>query len=78
MTQLRQGELFVGPDGKTVYRVLTPCAKHPRGWLAVRNLSMTPAEAKRLKATPGAVEPGADPQEGVFTYRHPTTVHQIV
>ena len=55
MRELRAGERFVGPDGRTVYRVVTPCGKHRRGWLVVRNLSMTDREAARLQATPGAV-----------------------
>jgi hypothetical protein len=78
MRDLRAGELFVGPDQRTVYRVVTPCRKHPRGWLVVRNRSMTDREAVRLRATPGAVEPGTDPRDGFFTYDPRTRLHRVV
>jgi len=41
MAALAAGEHIVGPDGATLYEVWTSCSEHKRGWLEVRNLSMT-------------------------------------
>ncbi|SCL21162.1 hypothetical protein [Micromonospora aurantiaca (nom. illeg.)] len=87
MHTLSRGDLFVGPDGTTRYEVVTPASEHPRGWVDVRNLSMTDDEAAALVERPGAVErvrdaetgemvPG-DPREGFFAYSHPTYVDRV-
>ena len=77
MQDLPAGARFIGPDGRTEYRVDTPAAAHPNGWVEVRNLSMTDAEAGALLASPGAVEPGCDPRDGFFAYSDPTSVEVL-
>jgi hypothetical protein len=77
MSELRDGERFVGPDGRSVYKVTTSCRKHPRRWLRVWNLSMTDAEVREGRAAPGA-ERDTDPRDGFFTYPQDTVMHRIV
>ncbi len=77
MEDLPRGAEFIGPDGHTRYLVTTAASEHPRGWVEVRNLSMTDGEAADLLATPGAVEPGCDPRDGFFAYTHPTPVEVV-
>lgn len=72
---LDRGQRFTGPDGTTLFEVVTPASEHPRGWVDVRDLSMTDEEAAALVATPGAVERGSDPRRGFFAYSHPTYVN---
>jgi hypothetical protein len=74
MAELRRGDRLVGPDGATRYEVTAGADEHERGWVSVRNLSMSDAEAEAALATPGAVEPGTDPRDGFFAYSHPVTV----
>lgn len=35
MQDLPRGARFVGPDGRTEYKVVTPASEHPRGWVDV-------------------------------------------
>lgn len=77
MQDLPKGARFIGPDRRTRYEVITPAADHPSGWVDVRNLSMTAAEAVERLATPGAVEPGCDPRDGFFAFSHPVEVEVL-
>jgi hypothetical protein len=77
MTDLPKGARFVGPDRRTRYEVSVPASEHARGWVSVHNLSMTDAEAAELLATPGAVEPGCDPRDGLFCFSHPVEVEVL-
>jgi hypothetical protein len=76
LTDLRRGQKFIGPDGRT-HEVTTPASDHPHGFVEVRDLSMTDAEAAALLAAPGAVERGCDPREGFFAFTHPVDVEVI-
>lgn len=76
ITDLPRGARFIGPDGRTNL-VTTPAAEHERGWVQVRDLSMSDADAARLQATPGAVEPGCDPRDQFFAYSHPVEVEVL-
>jgi hypothetical protein len=60
MSDLRRNDEFIGPDNRTHYRVTRDMRSHPRGWLDVRNLSMTAAQA-RAAIDRGDPEPGCDP-----------------
>lgn len=77
MQSLPKGARFIGPDRRTEYEVTTPASEHPRGWVDVRNLSMSDAKAERLLGTPGAVEKGCDPRDGFFAYSHPVGVEVL-
>ncbi len=66
MNALPAGTRFIGLDGRTRYEVTMPAADHEDGWVEVRDLSMTDAEAQQLLTTPGAVQPGCDPRDQVF------------
>lgn len=76
MTSLRKNAEFIGPDGRTHYRVTRPASAHPHGWVEVRNLSMTAAEA-RAAIKRGDPEPGCDPRDGFFSYSVPVDVQVI-
>jgi hypothetical protein len=82
MDSLADGDLFVGPDyftasGPTLYEVTTSCAQHEHGWLEVRDLTMTDAEAAGRLAQLGGVEPGCDPREGFFSYAPDTRLLRV-
>ncbi|MHA6631823.1 hypothetical protein ACU61A_40875 [Pseudonocardia sichuanensis] len=82
MDSLAEGELFVGPDyftasGPTVYEVTTSCMQHEHGWLEVRDLTMTDAQALGRLAEPGGVEPGCDPRGGFFSYAPDTPLLRV-
>ena len=78
MAELVAGEHIVGPDGVTLHEVWTSCGEHERGWLEVRNLSMTDDQAAVLLAEPGAVEPGCDPRDGFFCYPPETLMDRVI
>jgi hypothetical protein len=82
MDSLADGDLFVGPDyftaaGPTVYEVTTSCAQHEHGWLEVRDLTMTDAQALARLADIADVEPGCDPRGGFFSYSPDTPLLRI-
>jgi|GEM_PF-7117973 len=76
MSKLRDGDEFIGPDGRTRYRVTRDMRSHPRGWLGTRDLSMTDAQARRA-VKDGSVEPGCDPRDGFFAYSTAVTVERV-
>ncbi len=76
MSDLRRGDEFVGPNGRTLYRVTRDMGSHPNGFLDVRNLSMTNAEA-RAAAKRGDCEPGCDPRDGFSSDAAPVTVEKV-
>jgi hypothetical protein len=76
MQSLPTGARFIGPDGRTEYRITRSAAEHEDGWVDVWNESMTDAEAQRRIAK-GDVEDGYDPREGVFAYSHPVDVEVL-
>ncbi len=76
MSDLRKGDEFVGPNGRTRYRVTRDMGSHPNGFLDVRNLSMTNGEA-RAATKRGDCEPGCDPRDGFFSYTSPVTVEKV-
>lgn len=78
MGELDTCDQFVGPDGVTLYEVWTSCAEHEHGWLEVRNLSMTAAEATARLEKPGAVEPGSGPRDGFFAYTPDTLMDRVI
>lgn len=81
--QLITGDRTTGPTGAPVhpapilYEVVVGCAEHPHGWLIVRNLSMTDAQAAAL-VRDGAVEPGAHPRCGFFSYSAGTLMDLVL
>jgi hypothetical protein len=78
MSALDTGEHLVGPDGATLFEVWTRCSDHERGWLMVRDLSMTDDQSAALLAAPGAVEPGSDPRDGFFHYPADTFMDRVL
>jgi hypothetical protein len=78
MSALVAGGHIVGPDSATLLEVWTSCGEHEHGWLEVRNLSMTDAQAAALLAEPGAVESGCDPRDGFFSYPSDTLMDRVV
>lgn len=82
--QLIAGDRTTGPTGAPahpapiLYEVVVGCGEHPRGWLVVRNLSMTDAQTAALLRTPGAVEPGAHPRCGFFPYPAGTLMYLVL
>jgi hypothetical protein len=69
MRDLPRGTEFrLAPDYRVPhrYRVTVAAGEHTDGWVEVRNVSMTDAQAQELLGTPGTVEPGCDPRDGVF------------
>ncbi len=75
LRDLPKGARFIGPDRKTIYRVLCPYAE--TGWrVDVFNESMTDAEAADRIAS-GAVEEGYDPRGGFFAYTTPVEVEVL-
>lgn len=88
MNSLARGDQFVGPDGRTRYEVVTPASEHERGWVDVRNLSMTDSQAAALVAErPHSVEwtrdpmtgevTHDDPRDGFFCFSHPVYVERV-
>jgi hypothetical protein len=79
MGQLAVGDVFVGPDGYSVYEVTGDCAGNEHGWLFVHDVSMSDQEVRRLlEAHPRAVEPGCDPRDGFFDFTRDTAMHRVV
>ncbi len=78
MRDLPRGARFIGMDGRTKYEVISPASASSRGDVEVRNLSMTPLEVEQLRATPGAVEPGEDPRDGVFADRQVDAIVEVI
>lgn len=66
MQDLPAGARFIGPDGRTEFKVVTPASEHPDGWVEVWNLSITDARAAELLASPGWSGADCDPRDGVF------------
>lgn len=77
MTSLAGGDRFIGPDGRTRYEVTTPAAEHPRGWVNVRDLSMTDMEAAERAAQNRWDSPDTDGRDGFFAYSVPVYVHRL-
>ncbi len=78
IAQLVAGDRIVMPVGNTVYEVTVDCAHNENGWLFVRDLSMTNAQAAAITAEPNTVEGGTDPRDGFFTYPPNTRMHLVV
>jgi hypothetical protein len=78
MGSLSIGDQFVGPDGHTLYEVTEDCASNQHGFLEVRTLNMTDEQAAALAATPGLVQPGCDPRDGLFAYPDTTAMHMVL
>jgi hypothetical protein len=76
MTDLPRHARFIGPDRRTIYRVTTAAADHERGWVMVRNLSMTDAQAAAAVAA-GGFERGDDPRDEFFAFSAPVEVEVL-
>lgn len=61
MTALGKGDRFLYRGGR--YEVTVPASDHPRGWVHVRQLGITDAQAAAMPA-----EPGCDPRDGLFNF----------
>ncbi|WP_045740788.1 hypothetical protein [Actinoplanes rectilineatus] len=65
ITSLPKDARFLGFDSTTRYRVTTPAAEHPLGWVYVWNESMTDTEVADATRRSHRAH-GHDPRGGVF------------